>query len=480
MSKVAQKAAMSGVEAGDWATKLAKVNKSKLIFKSGITRSWEWREKNLKQLNKFLDDEKAGIQKCIEADLGRPVLEFTIEWMNMKNAISYMLKNGPSMMKDQKVSGGLMNMTNSLFRHPEPLGTVLIMGAWNYPFDLVLNPLVGAIGAGCTAIIKPSEISKTSSQFMYDVLPKYLDPEAFPVFVEGPEGSSKLLKERYDLIFFTGGTKIGKIVMKAAAEFLTPVVLELGGQNPCWVDDGYDLNLAAKRILFGKVINSGQICISPNYLLCTKDTRDKLIPELKKIFKEFYPEGPKPSPCYSGKMISERHYARLVKLLENTKGKIVHGGNVDPTTCFIEPTVVTDVKMDDCLMEEELFGPILPVITVDDFDAALDIIHSLEKPLASYCFASNRKIINRWVNEVSSGGMCINDTIMHISPETLPFGGVGESGMGAYHGKYSFQTFTHYKSVMDVGTPQFLLKRRSAPFSNDPSNAAQFEWLLKQ
>ncbi|CBY40459.1 unnamed protein product [Oikopleura dioica] len=472
---------MAGTDA-EWAAKLAKINKSKAVFKSGVTRSWEWREQQLKQFVKFLDNEKETIRDAITADLGRPHLEFTIEWMNMKNAVNFMLKNGKSLMKDEKVSGGMMNMTNSLFRHPEPLGTVLIMGAWNYPFDQGSKfwPKVDCESAGCTAIVKPSEVAKASSKVIFDVLPKYLNSDAFPVFVEGPEGATRMLKERYDLIFFTGGTKIGKIVYKAAAEHLTPCILELGGQNPCWVDEGYDLNLAAKRILFGKVINSGQICISPNYLLCTKATRERLVPELKKIFKEFYPEGPKISDCYSGKMVTERHYKRLVGLLEKTKGKIVHGGNFDEKTCYIEPTVVVDVTMDDILMEEELFGPILPIVTVDNFDDALEKVHSLEKPLAAYCFAHDKKIINRWVTEVSSGGMCINDTIMHISPETLPFGGIGESGIGAYHGKTSFQTFSHYKSVMDVGTPQFLLKKRSAPYSNDPANSAQFEWLLKQ
>jgi len=464
-----------------WEQKVEKINKSKEVFKTGVTRDWAWREKHLKQLEQFLINEKEEMRKALDEDLGRPALEFALEWVNTKNAIQYQLKNGKKMMKNVSVSngtGGMVNIPNTLYRHPEPLGTVLVMGAWNYPFDLVLNPLAGAIGAGNTAVVKPSEVAKASAKLMMEKLPKYLDNDAFPVFVEGPEGSSKLLKERYDLIFFTGGTNIGRIVMKAAAEYLTPVILELGGKNPCWIDKTCDMKNAARRLMYGKTINSGQICISPNYVLCENETKKKLLDELKLVIKEWYDESPTASPCYSGKMIHDRHFNRLVSMIDNTKGKLEIGGKSDESKRFIEPTVVSGVKMDDILMKDEIFGPILPIIDVKDFDEALSLIKMEEKPLAAYCFAKDKKVISRYVNEVTSGGMCINDTIMHIAPDSLPFGGVGNSGMGAYHGAKSFECFSHYKSVMESGTPQFMLAKRSAPFSADEKSSAFMERMM--
>lgn len=461
-----------------WDEKIAKIQKAKEVFSSGVTSEWSWRKNQLNQMNKFLDTEKEGMKACLEADLGRVPLEFSIEWVNSKNAVTFMLNNGEKLMKREKVSGGIVNIANTLYRKPEPLGTALIMGAWNYPFDSTLNPLIGAIGAGNTVVVKPSEISRQSAEFMFNKLPDYLDKDAFPVFLEGPEGSARLLKERYDLIFFTGGTEIGKIVMRAAADHLTPVILELGGKNPTWVDESTDMASTAKRLMYGKVINSGQICISPNYVLCTKSTKEKLVAELHIVMKEWYDNNPKDSACYSGKMVSPRHFERLVGLLNDTKGKIEIGGGSDESSQYIEPTVVTDVDIDDILMKDELFGPILPIIEVDGFNDAIKLIKTQEKPLAAYCFAKDKNIIRRYVEEVTSGGMCINDTIMHITPETLPFGGVGQSGMGAYHGKTSFEAFSHYKSVLESGTPQMMLNLRSAPHSADQNNVANLEKMM--
>jgi len=466
------------LDENEWATvKIPRLNKAKEKFDCGTTLSWEWREKQLQGLRKFLDDEKANIFKALHKDLGRVPLEATTEWVNARNQVTYMIKNGKKLMKKQKVSGGMMHMANSCYRHPEPLGTALIMGAWNYPFDLTVGPLCGAICAGNTAIVKPSEVSANSAELIKEKLPKYIDTECFPVFVEGPEGSARLLKERYDIIFFTGGTHIGKIVMKAAAEHLTPVILELGGKNPCWVDESANFNNVPSRLMFGKCINSGQICISPNYVMCTAATKKKLIDSIKSLMTEWYNNDPLISDSYSGKMVSKRHYDRLVKMLNETKGTIEIGGKTIDDKTYIEPTIVSNVQLDDALMQDEIFGPILPIIEVESLDAALKIIKKGEKPLASYCFADDKKVIAKWVTSVSSGGMCINDTIMQVSAESLPFGGVGHSGMGAYHGDDSFKVFSHYKSVLESSTPQFLMKQRSAPYGADESAVKMFEKL---
>jgi len=462
----------------EWNTqKIPRVNKSKEIFASDVTRPWEYREKQLQGLIKFLDTEKEAIFKALDEDLGRVVLEATTEWVNCRNQITHMLKNGKKLMKKEKVSGGMINMANTCYRIPEPLGTTLIMGAWNYPFDLTIGPLCGAIAAGNTAIVKPSELSAASANLMMEKLPQYIDSEAFPVFVEGPEGSGRLLKERYDMIFFTGGTHIGKIVMKAAAEHLTPVILELGGKNPTWIDESANFSMVAHRLMFGKCINSGQICISPNYVMCKSAVKDKLVEAIKIVMKEWYDDNPAKSNSYSGKMISQRHYQRLQNLLKETNGDIVIGGKTKDDGNYIEPTVVVNVKMDDALLRDELFGPILPIVEVKDINEAIKIVRADEKPLASYCFAQDNKIIDKWVQSISSGGMCINDTIMQVAVENLPFGGVGHSGMGAYHGNKSFECFSHYKSVLQSGTPQFLLKTRSAPYGADVKNAKTFEKL---
>jgi len=455
--------------------KIPKVNVAKEKFDSGLTKPWEWREKQLIGLRNFLDQEKDAIFKALDADLGRVPLEATVEWVNCRNQIQCMLKNGKKMMKKQKVSSPMMHLANTCYRQPEPLGTALIMGAWNYPFDLTLGPLSGAIAAGNTAIVKPSEVSAASGALMAEKLGNYIDTDAFPVFVEGPEGSSRLLKERYDIIFFTGGTHIGKIVMRAAAEHLTPVVLELGGKNPVWIDQTANFNVTASRLMFGKCINSGQICIAPNYVMCTKEVEVKLVETIKKLMEDWYKNDPQASDSYSGKMVSQRHYDRLAGMLKETKGTVAIGGKTIDEGRYIEPTVLTNVKLDDPVMKDEIFGPIMPIINVDNLDEALKIIKKEEKPLASYCFADDKKVCEKWIQNVSSGGMCINDTIMHISNENLPFGGVGHSGMGAYHGVESFKVFSHYKSVLEQNTPQFLMKTRSAPFGADAKTIKAFE-----
>lgn len=464
----------------EWTSvKIPQVLAAKAKFDSGVTRPWEWREKQLIGIRDFLDKEKAAIFKALDDDLGRVPLEATTEWINARNQVQCMLKNGKKLMKKSKVSSPMMHLANSSYRYPEPLGTALIMGAWNYPIDLTLGPLAGAIAAGNTAVVKPSEIAGASAALMAERLPKYIDNEAFPIFVEGPEGSSRLLKERYDMIFFTGGTHIGKIVMRAAAEHLTPVVLELGGKNPVWIDQTANFNVTASRLMFGKCINSGQICIAPNYVMCTPETEKKLVETIKTLMTEWYAEGPQASTSYSGKMVSQRHYDRLKNLISETKGTVVIGGKTVDEGRFIEPTVVTNVKLDDPLMKDEIFGPILPIIQVESLEEALKIIKSDEKPLASYCFADDKKVVEKWIQNVSSGGMCINDTIMQISNENLPFGGVGHSGMGAYHGLESFRVFSHYKSVLEQNTPQFLLKTRSAPYGADEKAIKAFEKIAK-
>ncbi|KAK4874570.1 hypothetical protein RN001_013930 [Aquatica leii] len=327
----------------------------------------------------------------------------------------------------------------------DPYGVVLLIGAWNYPIYVTLGPLASAIAAGNCVVIKPSELSPATTNVIAKLLPKYLDNECYPVFVGGAQETSRLLEEKFDYIFFTGSPRIGKIIHSAASKHLTPTTLELGGKSPVYIDESANIDVVAHRILWGKCINAGQTCIAPDYILCNKSVGQKFISKAKEVFKEFYGEDVFKSPDF-GRIINDASFERLSKYLQTEK--IVFGGKTNRNDRFIQPTIIDDVKMTDEIMQEEIFGPILPIVYVEDVPKAIELINSKEKPLALYVFTNNKSVYKAFLENTSSGGVTINDVCMHVLVENAPFGGVGNSGMGCSHGKYGFDTFVHKKTVL--------------------------------
>jgi acyl-CoA reductase-like NAD-dependent aldehyde dehydrogenase len=328
----------------------------------------------------------------------------------------------------------------------DPYGVVLVIGSWNYPIQVALMPVSGAIAAGNCVVIKPSELAPASAQLLSELIPRYLDEECYQVVTGGPTVARELLKQRFDYIFFTGSTVVGKIVLEAANQHLTPVCLELGGKSPVYVDDSVDMNIAARRIIWGKMVNCGQTCIAPDYVLCSKSTREKLVEKFREILLEWYGADPQKSPDLC-RIVNVRHFKRLEGLL-NGGGKAAIGGGTDADDLWIEPTVLVDVKPTDAVMQEEIFGPILPIVEVASAAEAIQFVQSREKPLTMYIFTRSAQVQQAFLEETSCGSVCINDVIMQFTVEELPFGGVGYSGMGSYHGKHSFDCFTHQKSCL--------------------------------
>jgi len=352
-------------------------------------------------------------------------------------------------MKPQRVSTPWMMQPGSSQVVREPLGVALIIGAWNYAFQLTLAPLVPSIAAGNCALLKPSEMAPHSSAAMAEYLPKYLDPECIAVLEGGVPETTALLEQRFDKIFYTGGGNVGRIVMTAAAKHLTPVTLELGGKSPCIVDEDVNLEVAARRIVYGKFLNAGQTCVAPDYILVHREQEEALLAALTRTIEEFYEGNPKETEDF-GRIINERHHDRLTALIEGNT--VVTGGEHDKSKLYIAPTVLRDVSPDAPVMQEEIFGPILPVLAVDDTDQMIRFINAREKPLALYVFSENDDTVARIIDETSAGGMCVNETVFHLIVPNLPFGGVGESGMGKYHGKWGFDAFSNAKAVLDHGT----------------------------
>ncbi|KFO94567.1 Fatty aldehyde dehydrogenase, partial [Buceros rhinoceros silvestris] len=370
---------------------------------------------------------------------------YSHEILGVLGELALAIDNLPSWAAPQHVKKNLMMMRDEAYISFEPLGVVLVIGAWNYPFVLVMQPLIGAIAAGNAVVVKPSEISGNTAQLVADLLPQYLDPELYPVVTGGVPETTALLTQRFDHILYTGSTAVGKIVMAAAAKHLTPVTLELGGKSPCYIDKDCDLAVACRRITWGKYMNCGQTCIAPDYILCDPSIQSKVVENIKATLQEFYGEDVKSSQDYE-RIVNKHHFKRVLGLLEGQK--IAHGGETDEDSCFIAPTILTDVSPDSKVMEEEIFGPVLPILTVKSVDEAVEFINSREKPLALYVFSNNKEVIKRVISETSSGGVTGNDVIMHFFLSTLPFGGVGNSGMGAYHGKHSFETFSHRRACL--------------------------------
>lgn len=436
------------------------VETQRTFFATGQTHPIEFRLAQLQRLKQAIVQYQDAIFQAVYADLGRPEFEACFE-MTAVQEINIALKQLKHWMKPKRVLTPIDQFPASAWVQPDPLGVVLIIAPWNYPFSLMISPLVGAIAAGNCAILKPSEHAPHTAKVISDLIRSTFSPDYIAVVEGDTTVSQALLAEKFDHIFFTGGTAIGRIVMQAAAKHLTPVTLELGGKSPCIVDVDVRLDYAAKRIAWGKFINAGQTCISPDYVLVDRRIKSELIELMKRSIQEFYGDDPATSPDY-GRIINQHHFQRLSALLNN--GECVTGGTVDPETRYIAPTILDRVSWDAPIMQEEIFGPILPVLEYDDLAEAIAQVNARPKPLALYFFSKDPHKQARILRSTSSGGVCLNDTVMQIGVDGLPFGGVGESGMGRYHGQASFETFSHQKSVLKKSF-WFDLGWRYAPYT---------------
>jgi aldehyde dehydrogenase (NAD+) len=427
------------------------VSKQRRFFRAGATKNIDFRITQLQTLKKVVIENESRIIEVLKADLNKPQFEaYTSEFSSIIDEINYALKNIKNWVKAKKAAIPVFLLPASTQIIPEPLGIALIIGPWNYPFSLNLMPLIGAIAAGNCAVIKPSEFAPHTSHLIAEIISKNFPQEYISVVEGDVEVSKQLLQEKFDHIFFTGGTATGKIIMAAAAKHLTPVTLELGGKSPCIVDKDIDLEVAARRIAWGKFYNAGQTCIAPDYVLINQDIKAEFLKFIEKCIQEFYGENPQNSPDY-GRIINHKQFSRTANLIQ---GDIRIGGETNADELYISPTIIDNVSWEDAIMQEEIFAPILPVIEYTDINDVIDKINLRPKPLALYLFSKNKTLQKKILCETSSGGVCINDVIKHVSGSTLPFGGVGDSGMGSYHGKASFDTFSHYKSV--VNRPFFL------------------------
>lgn len=422
------------------------VQRARNAFNSGKTRPLEFRTQQLEALGRMIKEREKDIVDALHADLNKN--EWTAyyeEVVYVLEEIEYMIKKLPEWAADEPVEKTRQTQKDESYIHSEPLGVALIIGTWNYPFNLLIQPMVGAIAAGNAVVLKPSELSANMAKLLAITIPQYMDKDCYPVINGGVPETTELLKDRFDHIFYTGSTGVGKIVMTAAAKHLTPVTLELGGKSPCYVDKDCDLDVACRRIAWGKYMNSGQTCVAPDYILCDPSIQNQIVEKIKKSLKEFYGEDPHKARDY-GRIISTRHFQRVMGLIKGQK--VVHGGTGDEATRYIAPTILTDVDPQSPVMQEEIFGPVLPIVTVRSLDEAIHFINQREKPLALYVFSLNDKVIKKMIAETSSGGVTANDVIVHITVHSLPFGGVGNSGMGSYHGKKSFETFSHRRSCL--------------------------------
>lgn len=420
------------------------------FFSSGETIPAEFRLKQLESLKEAMIRHEADLAAALKEDLGKSRMEsYMCEIGLTLSELTWMQKHLRSLMRSKRVSTPAAQFAAKSFRSPSPYGTVLIMSPWNYPVLLTLDPLIDAIAAGNTAVVKPSAYAPCTFDVMKTIIEECF-PKHYVAVVDGGRAENQaLLQQRFDMIFFTGGKTVGREVLRHAAEYLTPVTLELGGKSPCIVDSTAKIRLAAKRIVFGKYLNCGQTCVAPDYILCDKRIRDELITAvLAEIEKQFGKE-PLKNPNY-GKIINEKHFERILGLINGEK--LVYGGQSEPESLRIAPTVLNNITWDDAVMGEEIFGPLLPILTFDTLDEALDTVESHPHPLALYFFSEDKAAQKKVLDTCRFGGGCINDTIIHLATSDMPFGGVGESGMGSYHGRVGFETFSHYRSIVDKKT----------------------------
>ena len=426
------------------------VARQRKYFQTGATLPVSVRITALRGLYTAIVKYENEIHDALKKDLGKSGFEsYMCETGLVLEEISYMLKHIRRFAGEKRVRTPLAQFHSRSFKKPSPYGVTLIMSPWNYPFMLTLSPLVDALAAGNTAVVKPSAYSPNTSEILRKILSQCFDPQYVAVVTGGRAENTCLLREHFDYIFFTGSQTVGKEVMRNAAEYLTPVTLELGGKSPCIVDQTADIRLAARRIVFGKYLNCGQTCVAPDYIYCHRSVKDSLVKEIQRQIQLQYGEEPLHNPDY-GKIINKKHFDRILGLIEEKK--IVHGGNSDRDTLRIEPTVLDNVTFADPVMQEEIFGPLMPVLVFDNLDEAITRINAMPHPLALYFFTSDKAAAKDVTSRCGFGGGCINDTIIHLATTEMGFGGFGESGMGAYHGKTGFDTFSHYKSIVDKKT----------------------------
>ena len=426
------------------------LNRQRAFFRSGATLSVDFRLEHLKKLYRAVQKYESEIGRALCSDLGKSDFEgFMCETGLVLSELHYMIRHTRSFARERRVHTPLAQFASGSFRKPSPYGNTLIMSPWNYPFLLTLDPLADAIAAGNTAIVKPSAYSPATSALIRKIIEECFPPEYVAVVTGGREENRALLEQKFDFVFFTGSQSVGKEVLRHTAETLTPAVLELGGKSPCIVDSTAKIQLAAKRIVFGKLINCGQTCVAPDYILCQRSVKDQLVQELCRQVKLQYGEAPLSNPDY-GRIINETHFDRICGLID--REKTVLGGKTNRETLQIEPTVMDNVSWHDPVMQQEIFGPILPVLTFDTFEELYSLLTERPKPLALYLFSEDKRRMKEISQRCSYGGGCMNDTLIHLATSEMGFGGVGESGMGAYHGRDGFNAFSHSKSIVEKKT----------------------------
>ncbi len=422
------------------------VREVRAAFDRGRTRPIEWRLAQLDGIRRFLVERESEIVAALASDLGKPALEgYSTEVAFTLSEVAETKRSLKKWMRPDKVSSPLMVQPGKSFIQKDPLGVVLVIAPWNYPLGLVLGPALGALAAGNSVVIKPSEVAPATSSVLARLLPGYVDNECVRIIEGGVPETTELLAQRFDHIFYTGNGAVGRIVMTAAAKHLTPVTLELGGKSPTIVDRSANLLVAAKRICWGKFSNAGQTCVAPDYVLVHRDVHDALLDHMADTVRAFYGADPQKSADY-GRIVNARHHKRLMALMGS--GKVVVGGQADESDRYIAPTILRDVSPDSAIMQDEIFGPILPVLAVDSIDDAISFVNARPKPLALYVYSEEQEPQRQVLERTTSGGAAVNHAWMHLANHDLPFGGVGPSGMGAYHGKASFDCFTHHRSVL--------------------------------
>ena len=449
------------------------MNQLRATFNKNTTKDLNWRKSQLNALKTLLEEQEEAICTAVQKDLAKCSHEaYVAEIATVKHDIKLFLKNLKKWSSPKTVGTPLAAQPGVSKIKPEPYGVSLIMGAWNYPVQLVLSPMAAAIAAGNCVVLKPSELSWNTSNLLAELIPRYMDTNAFAVVEGGVEETTELLKQRFDYIMYTGSENVGKIVMRAASEYLTPVTLELGGKSPCVVDDNTNLKVTADRIVWAKFMNAGQTCVAPDYILVTPKQRPALVDALKASLIEQYGEHVKDSTEF-GRIVNERHAQRLIAYLDGQEDNIIHGGKHELAEKFIEPTLLLNPALDSKIMQDEIFGPLLPIIEIGNMNDAVDFIKEREKPLAQYLFTNNNRIVEQFNQETSAGTFCVNDALIFMVNSNLPFGGVGNSGMGAYHGKHGFDMFSHPKAFMHRSF-WFDAPFRYAPFTTFKEKVMRF------
>lgn len=421
------------------------VAKQKKSFNQGVTRSFEARKGSLETLRRLVSENEKELCDAIKKDFGKPYFEsFSTEIYTVLYEIDFHLKNLQKWMEPESVGGPMVSFPSKNVIYKQPFGTVLVIGAWNYPIYLSLMPVIGAISAGNSVVLKPSEIVSETSSLLKALIKENFDEDAVSVVEGGVDESTELLNQPFDKIFFTGSSRVGKIVMKAAAEQLIPVTLELGGKSPAIVHDDADIEVSARRTWWGKTINAGQTCVAPDFVAVHQSVREEFIRQSKKVLSEFFEDDYQTGENYT-KIVNESHFDRLQKLLD--KSEVIFGGITKKEHLFIEPTII-EADWDSEIMQDEIFGPLMPVVSYSDPNKLVDKLRDKPSPLALYLFTKDAEFEKQIINQVPFGGGCVNETVQHLGNPNLPFGGVGSSGMGSYHGKYSFDTFSRNQSIM--------------------------------